>query len=187
MVAIAYLSAPIAWPQYRWFMGACLTVEINTWFLILRRVVYKRGAGGGTDLARPAPTTSAAAAGDESRCPGGGGCIAALAASASRRAVSFAFYLSWIAIRCCIYPAILVVFLLMARDKISETGVFWHWPMVCIPVHFFLCVLNLKWSYDLFLPPFRRCSAFLCGGDASAAAAAAAADGPPVSAISSGL
>jgi hypothetical protein len=28
--------------------------------------------------------------------------------------------------------------------------------MVFIPVHFFLCLLNLKWSYDLFEPVVRK-------------------------------
>ena len=41
-VAIIYLSAPIFWPHYRWVMGGCLSVEINTWFMIARRVIYKR-------------------------------------------------------------------------------------------------------------------------------------------------
>lgn len=101
-------------------MGACLTVEVNTWFLILRRVLYKRR--------------------DSIQLP------------YLQDLVAASFYISWIAVRCVIYPAILFVFLHMARAKVLETNVFWHWPMVFIPVHFFLCVLNLKWSYDLFQP-----------------------------------
>lgn len=119
-VAIAYLSAPLYWSEYRWFMGACLTVEINTWFLILRRVVYKRRA--------------------------------TLQIPWLMEVISASFYVSWIIIRCFIYPTILLVFLQMAKSRVLETNVFWHWPMLFIPVHFFLCVLNLKWSYDLFQP-----------------------------------
>lgn len=44
------------------------------------------------------------------------------------------------------------IFLQMAYLKVIETGVLFHWPMMFMPVHFFLCVLNLKWSYDLFQP-----------------------------------
>jgi hypothetical protein len=32
----------------------------------------------------------------------------------------------------------------------------WHWPMIFIPIHFFLCLLNLKWTYDLFQPIVNR-------------------------------
>lgn len=116
LVVICYMFAPIFWPEYRWFMGALLSVEINTWFLILRRVVYKRKIAMLSD------------------------------------AVAFSFYLSWIVIRCYIYPAILVHFLYLATITIRATGQFWHWPMIFIPVHFVLVVLNLKWSYDLFYP-----------------------------------
>lgn len=42
IVAIMYLSGPIFWPHYRWVMGGCLSVEINTWLMIARRVMYKR-------------------------------------------------------------------------------------------------------------------------------------------------
>lgn len=97
-------------------MGACLSVEINTWFLILRRVVYKRNIGFLT------------------------------------QAVSACFYVSWIVIRCFIYPAILFTFLKLAADYIRETNELFAWPMIFIPVHFVLCLLNLRWTYDLFMP-----------------------------------
>jgi len=122
-VAIAYLSAPIFWPEYRWFMGACLSVEINTWFLIARRVVYKR----------------------RDQMP-----------AFVQDVVSQLFYLSWIVIRMYVYPLIMYIFCRMAYEEIVKTGVFWHWPMMFMPVHFFLCVLNLKWSYDLFKPIILR-------------------------------
>ena len=100
-------------------MGACLSVEINTFFLILRRVVYKR------KLVLLTETVTAC------------------------------FYLSWILIRCFIYPAIMVTFVKLAIGVVRETNQLWHWPMMFIPVHFVLCVLNLKWSYDLFMPIIR--------------------------------
>jgi len=103
-------------------MGACLSVEVNTWLLILRRVVYK--------------------ARDSSYL--------------LKEAVSLSFYLSWIVIRVFIYPAILVVFLQMAYTEVIATDQLWHWPMIFIPIHFFLCLLNLKWTYDLFQPIVNR-------------------------------
>lgn len=42
LVVLIYLMGPLYLPKYRWFMGGCLSIEINTWFLILRRVVYKK-------------------------------------------------------------------------------------------------------------------------------------------------
>lgn len=100
-------------------MGACLSVEINTWFLIMRRVVYKRK-------------------------------IRLLS-----EAVSASFYLSWIAIRIYVYPAIMYTFVQLAIEAVRETNQLWHWPMIFMPVHFVLCLLNLKWSYDLFMPIFK--------------------------------
>jgi hypothetical protein len=131
-VAIAYLSAPVALPEYRWFMGACLTVEINTWFLILRRIIYKGS--------------------DSSSSP------------FLNWLVSCCFYASWIIIRCYIYPAILLIFFQLAYDEIVATNQLFHWPMIFIPVHFALCALNLKWSYDLFEPIVRRWLHAECDG-----------------------
>lgn len=92
-------------------------VEINTWFLILRRVLYKRQSS-----------------------------------PLSQSIVSAGFYSSWILIRVFLYPAIMVTFCVMARQRVIETGRLFHWPMIFIPVHCFLCILNLKWTYDLFSP-----------------------------------
>jgi hypothetical protein len=70
--------------------------------------------------------------------------------------VSQFFYLSWIIIRIFIYPYIMYTFCRMAHEEVVRTGVLWHWPMLFMPVHFFLCILNLKWSYDLFKPIIMR-------------------------------
>ena len=102
-------------------MGALLSVEINTWFLIMRRILHKsRGSG------QQSPVLV--------------------------KLVSICFYVSWIVIRVFLYPAIMVQYLLYAHEAIVETGRYFHTPMVCIPVHFALCVLNIKWTYDLFKP-----------------------------------
>ena len=121
LVAMAYMIAPVYLPEFRFFMGACLSVEINTWFLILRRVIFKY-----PNL--PFVLTES---------------------------VSVAFYVSWIAIRCFVYPYVLYDFLRRSYDAILETHRL-HWPMICIPVHFFLCVLNFKWTYDLFSPMVKK-------------------------------
>lgn len=117
--AIAYMSAPIVYSEHRWFLGACLTVEANTWFLILRRVVYKRHT---------------------------------YVPEFVQKLVDALFYTTWIVVRLFIYPAILAIFLSMAVQAVKDTGIYWHNAMMFIPVHAFLCLLNLKWSYDLFQP-----------------------------------
>jgi hypothetical protein len=121
IVAILYLSAPVVMPDFRWLMGACLSVEINTWFLILRR--YKR----------------------KERNP------------VLQEIVSWCFYVSWIVIRCFVYPAIMVVFMQMAYAQVVKTDSIWHWQFLFLPIHFSLCLLNFKWTYDLFLPIVKRC------------------------------
>lgn len=122
-VAMLYLIGPVYYPEYRWFMGAILSVEVNTWFLILRRVVHKSNQPINLLLSKT---------------------------------VSGCFYFTWITIRCIIYPGILWSFLKIAVERIQETGTYFHLPMVFIPVHFALCLLNLKWTYDLFKPIVRR-------------------------------
>ncbi len=118
-----YLIGPIFYPEYRWFMGSILSVEVNTWFLILRRVVYKT-----SKPVSPLITES----------------------------VSAMFYLTWIWIRCIVYPGVLLKFLQLAKERIEETGTYLHLPMIFIPFHFVLCVLNFKWTYDLFTPIVNR-------------------------------
>lgn len=125
---MAYLSAPTLWPEYQWAMGVCLSVEINTWFLILRRVLYKQNAS-----------------------------------EFWRTTVGACFYISWIAIRIFVYPAMFIMFCVMAMERFEQERRL-LWPMMFIPVHGFLCVLNLKWSYDLFLPMFTTKSAKIASG-----------------------
>jgi hypothetical protein len=120
-----YLMGPVCYPEYSWFMGAILSVEINTWFLILRRVVFKMSP------ARP---------------------VSPLVG----QIVSAMFYLTWILIRCIIYPGVLFQFLQLAAARIAETGSVWHPEMLFIPTHAVLCILNLKWTYDLFQPIVKR-------------------------------
>jgi TLC domain len=119
-----YLLAPICYPEYRWLIGAVLSVEVNTWFLICRRVVYK--SSGQPVL----PLLS--------------------------EAVSVLFYGTWILIRCIIYPAVLIVFFRLASEVIALTGTLPFLPMTFIAAHFALCVLNMKWTYDLFNPIIKR-------------------------------
>ena len=119
VVTLLYLAAPVLFPEFRWAMGACLTVEINTWFLIMRRVSYLR----------------------REHLP-----------SFLVEFMNAAFYASWIAIRCILYPLIMAIYLRKCREALEETGTLMHWPIIFVPVHALFCALNFKWSYDLFTP-----------------------------------
>jgi hypothetical protein len=65
-------------------------------------------------------------------------------------------YITWIGIRCYLYPSYLFMFLRMADERIRETGIFFHKEMIFITVHTVLCALNIKWTYDLFTPIIKR-------------------------------
>lgn len=125
IAAMLYLVAPIAYPYLRWLMGVILSVEINTWFLICRRVVYRSNGS-----AKVSPAIS--------------------------YTVSALFYVTWIVIRCYLYPRYMIIFLQMWMERYQQTGIVWHIEVIFMPVHFALCALNLKWSYDLFTPIIKR-------------------------------
>lgn len=143
IVAMLYLIGPIYYPEYRWFMGAILSVEINTWFLIARRLVYRNYSNIPTGK-NNRPTTTAILD------------VVSHVFPLVQRTVSTMFYITWIAIRCYLYPSFLVMFYHMADERIRETGIYFHSEMIFIPVHTALCALNLKWTYDLFTPIIKR-------------------------------
>lgn len=115
-----YLFAPIYFPVYRRYIGGILSVEINTWLLIVRRLVYRTNA----PPVSPLICTT----------------------------VSVLFYVTWIVIRCYVYPLFLKIYWDLWVTEVNQSGIFFHPEMVFIPVHAVLCLLNLKWTYDLFKP-----------------------------------
>jgi hypothetical protein len=123
-VALFYLLGPIYYPELRWIMGACISVEINTWFLILRRLVYQAKI-------KSAATSSKS--------------LSFFCIKAFAELVSFFFYISWVVTRLYTYPAVLCIFLKLAVEEADA-------PLLFIPLHCMLCVLYFKWSYDLFAP-----------------------------------
>merc|ERR1719330_579433 len=40
---LLYIMVPKTQPKFAWLMGCCMTVEVNTWFLIARRTFNKLG------------------------------------------------------------------------------------------------------------------------------------------------
>lgn len=127
---MTYLLLPAFFEKYRYLMGAVLSVELNTWFLICRRLVYR-----------------------SHYCPSGYAKVSPIITST----VSVFFYITWVAIRNYLYPQMLVLFFRMWREETERQGTLAvGWELISIPVHFALCVLNLKWTYDLFKPIVKR-------------------------------
>lgn len=118
---MVYLVGPVVYPMHRWFMGALLSVEINTWFLIARRVAFKYGEQRGKELP-PLITKS----------------------------ISALFYISWVVIRCGVFPGVLIAFVKIGTEMYSREG--FVFQMIFVPIHAAFCALQLKWTYDLFKP-----------------------------------
>jgi hypothetical protein len=123
LAALVYLWGPIIWPNHSWFMGVIISVEVNTWFLIARRVLYKRRE---------------------------------IIPQFAMDVVSVGFYVSWIVVRIIVFPLILYIMLVMAHERITTTKSWMHGELPFIPLHGFFCLLNLKWSHDLFKPIIKR-------------------------------
>lgn len=129
IATILYISIPYSIPEYRWCMGACMSVEINTWFLIARRVLNKQGfSPWNIDLSF---------------------------LSIRVKLISICFYLTWITIRCILYPALMGPFYRNWIEYTKRVGTPWNIVMLCIPLHAAFCLLNLKWSYDLLMSKVR--------------------------------
>jgi TLC domain len=129
-VTLFYLLGPLNYPEYRWMLGPCVSVEINTCFLVLRRLIYKAKSKTGSTSA-PSNTV-------------GSFCFNAFA-----ELVSLLFYITWIITRLCVYPTILYILLQLAVEGK-------HGPLLFAPVHGILCILYAKWSYEIFTPIFGK-------------------------------
>ncbi len=118
-----YLSIPYFAPKFRFLMGVCMSVELNTWFLIARRVFNKQGF---PPWKFDIPYFI----------------------SVRVKLISIFFYITWITIRCGVYPYLLYVMafpLLRSKDFADHTYiVFFALSMQAVFVS-----LNAKWSLQL--------------------------------------
>lgn len=129
LATILYLIIPYLHLEYRCCMGACLSVELNTWFLIARRVLNKQGFP---------PWT-----------------ISLSVVSIRVKLLSIFFYTTWIGIRCILYPMLMIPFYQNWINHSNRVGTKWNLVMLCVPLHACFCLLNLKWSYDLLMSKVR--------------------------------
>jgi hypothetical protein len=124
-----YIFLPYFHSEFQWCMGACMIVEVNTWFLIARRVFNKQGF----------PPW-----------------ILNLSIVSIRvKLISIFFYVTWIAIRCILYPSLMPLFYQAWQSHSIKVNTPWNVVILCIPLHGFFCYLNIKWSYDLLMSKIR--------------------------------
>jgi hypothetical protein len=126
IATLLYLAIPYMYPEDTgWLMGACLIVEINTWLLIARRVFNKQGFGPWViDLSL---------------------------FSFRVKLISIFFYVTWISIRCILYPCIWRVLWSLWCEHNKEGKRY----AIALGLHSVFCCLNFKWTFDLFMSKVR--------------------------------
>jgi hypothetical protein len=102
-----------------------LSVEVNTWFLIARRVFYLRREK---------------------------------LSSTFRDFIDHAFYISWIVTRVIIHNWLLCRFCIKFHERILNKETL-PIPSLFVGTQTALNLMNLKWTYDLFMPMIKRASA----------------------------
>lgn len=121
---IVYICVPKLRPEYGWLMGACMIVEVNTWFLVARRYFNKNGSKAFT---RGVPLTE----------------------SCRLLLVSSCFYVTWFAIRLFFYP---YLFYVIVGEWLKYSWRVGRYINVIAPtpvIQAVLIYLNVKWSIDL--------------------------------------
>jgi len=130
IATILYILIPYFNPDLQWCMGACMSVEINTWFLIARRVFNKQGFP---------PWVIGLPTGLSIRI----------------KLISILFYITWISIRVILYPYLMYAFWLMWTVHSAKSGSRLNPLLIVQPLHFCFCLLNLKWTHDLLMSKIR--------------------------------
>ena len=129
LATLLYIVIPYVHSSVQWGMGACLMVEINTWFLIARRLMNRQGFS---------PWT-----------------IDVSCLSVRVKRISICFYTTWIVVRCGVYPALLIPFFKAWQDHSAAGGTPLNLIALCFPLHSCFCILNMKWTYDLLMSKIR--------------------------------
>ena len=120
LATLLYLVTPYRFPGDRWLMGASLSVEVNTWLLIARRVVLKQHQRASKQRVRPKLF------------------------SVRIKLISVLFYSSWFFLRCYVYLLLLREFLTLWRAQWKETASVLNLRFLSLLVHSIFCALNFK-------------------------------------------
>lgn len=130
IATLFYLMVPYSKPHVQWCMGALMSVEINTWFLIARRVFNKQGFSPWVIGLPPL-------------------------FSIRVKLISIFFYLSWISVRCILYPYMLLEVTQTWRQHSVKVKTQFNVMLVALPLQVVFCLLNMKWTYDLVMSKMR--------------------------------
>lgn len=128
---LLYLLIPFLNPEYGWFMGACLSVEVNTWFLIGRRVFNRDGKQ---------------VFSFEAKGPGGPMTV---------KIISLLFYVTWIVIRLGVYPSLYFIICMEYGLRAEKVGSLFNALMAAPALQAVFCYLNFMWSRDLLMSKLR--------------------------------
>jgi TLC domain len=129
VVTMVYILIPFYEPNVRWCMGACMGVEINTWFLIARRVFNKQGFPPWIiDLSF---------------------------VSIRIKLISICFYVTWIGFRCIVYPMMMGYLFKRWWKESEHVGTYLNLEVIPMVLHAIFCVLNFKWTIDLIMSKVR--------------------------------
>jgi len=124
IATICYIFVPFVFKESQWVMGACMSVEVNTWFLIARRVFNKQGFPPWQIELPPF-------------------------ISLRIKLISIFFYVTWFGIRVFLYPYLFFPIFGLWQWLSEESGTVYNVMLVCMPLHAVFCILNLKWTWDL--------------------------------------
>ncbi len=130
VAVFAYLILPYFLPKVRFLMGVLMSVELNTWFLIARRVFNKQGFSP-WKLDIP------------------------YFISVRVKLISIFFYTTWIMIRCVMYPYVLYVlsFPLLRHKGYDDVK---KAVLCAVFIQAIFCFLNGKWSLQLLNSKIRQ-------------------------------
>jgi len=129
IISMLYLLIPYYRSERRWCMGACMSVELNTWFLIARRVFNKQGF--------PPWTVNLSFV------------------SFKLKFISICFYITWFSLRCFLYPSLLIKFINIWLKETKKHGTYINIEIIPPIIQSMFCILNLKWTIDLISSKYR--------------------------------
>ena len=70
--------------------------------------------------------------------------------------ISILFYITWISIRCIIYPVIMKILCELWYETYSRSGcMIYQCYSGALILHSVFCLLNFKWTFDLFRSKYR--------------------------------
>ena len=129
IVTMLYLLYPYYRPEFRWGMGVCMSVEINTWFLIARRMFNKQGFPPWIiDLSF---------------------------VSIRLKFISVCFYVTWFSIRVFLYPLMLYHLTKIYLKESKRQRTYLVIELIPPVLQSIFCILNLKWTFDLISSKLR--------------------------------